>query len=120
MHHHAYSSLTQLLLHFFLTGVSVFIVAHVLPGIRARSFGSAFWFAVVLSFLSALTWHVFGLVTVPFAVVTLGVGALVINGIVFLIAGRIVSGIEISGCFVAAIASLCVTFVNSIIQHLVP
>jgi uncharacterized membrane protein YvlD (DUF360 family) len=47
-----------------------------------------------------------------------GVGGFVINGLVFLVAARIVGGVRLSGCIMAAVASLCVTFVAHLLQHL--
>jgi hypothetical protein len=38
---------------------------------------------------------------------------------VFLIAGRIAGGVEVSGCLTGAIASVAVTFLNGVLQHLV-
>ena len=47
------------------------------------------------------------------AVLTVGVGALVLNGVVFLLASKVVEGVRISGCMTAAIASLGVSLVNA-------
>jgi putative membrane protein len=109
MHH---SPLVVWLVHLLLSGVSVFIVAHVMPGMKARSFGSAIWFALAVGFLNMLVWGLLGPMTIPFKWATLGIGGLIINGIIFLVGAKLVGGIEISGCFTAAIASLLVTFVN--------
>jgi len=116
MHHDG--TLMQALIHLLLTGVSVFLVAQVLPGVQARSLGSSITFAFVAGILHALAWTVFAPLTLPFKWLTLGVGGFIVNGLVFLIAGRIVGGIKISGCFMAAIAAVCVTFVDHGIYHL--
>jgi putative membrane protein len=111
------SSLVLSIVHLLLTGVSVLIVAKLLPGITVKSYGSALAFAFVVGILNAIAWSVLAPLTIAFSVVTLGIGALVINGILFLIAGRVVKGVEISGCVTAAIASLGVTLVNAGMRH---
>lgn len=112
------SSLVQLLAHFALSGVAVLIVAAILPGMRVRSFFDAFAFAVVVGILNALVFKVFGILTIPFSIVTIGFGYVALNSMIFLIAQKVVRGVEISGCVIAAIAALLVGLVNSGIARL--
>jgi putative membrane protein len=97
--------------HLLLTGVRVFIVAKLMPGARVTSYGSAVFFAFVVAVLNAIAWHFLAPLTVTFSVLTLGLGVLVVNGILFLMAGR-VAGVEFSGCITAALASVGVTLIN--------
>jgi putative membrane protein len=99
------------LVHLLLTGIAVFIVAKLMPGMRAKSYGAAVFFAFVMAVLNAIAWHFLAPLTVTLSVLTLGLGALVINGVLFLMAGK-VTGIEFSGCITASLASLAVTLVN--------
>jgi putative membrane protein len=108
----AHSPLLLALVHLLITGLSVFIVAKVLPGITVKSYGSAVWFAFVVAILNAIAWRLLAPFSVTFSVLTLGFGILIINGILFLIAGRLSKGVEISGCFTAALASVGVTVMN--------
>lgn len=105
------------LAHLLVSGTSVFLVAKFLPGIRVRSFLSAVVFAFVAAILNTIAWHWLGLLTIPFSFLTLGIGALIINGILFLLAGS-VAGVEVSGCVTAAIASIAVTFVSAVLRWL--
>ena len=97
--------------HLMISGVSVFIVAQLMPGMRARGFGSAVVFAFVVALLNALAWHFLAPLTVTLTVITRGIGGIVLNGILFLIAGSL-SGVKFSGCVTASIASFFVTIVN--------
>lgn len=91
------SNAAHLLLQFAVTGVSVLIVSAVLPGMRVRSFFDAFAFAVVAGLLNVLAWHTFlAVFSVAFSVITVGIGILIINGLIFLIAQKFVRGVEIS------------------------
>ena len=106
------SPLVVAIVHLLLTGVSVLLVGKLLPGVRVKSFGSAVAFAFVVGILNAIAWVVLAPLSITFSVLTLGLGALIINGVLFLIADAVVPGVEISGCFTAALASLGVTFFN--------
>lgn len=109
----------KLLLEFALSGVSVLIVSAVLPGMKVRSFFDAFGFAVVVALLNMLAWKTFlAIFSVTFSVITLGIGFFIINGLIFLVAQKVVKGVEISGCFVASIAAILVSLCNSAIHAL--
>jgi putative membrane protein len=105
------------LLHLLSSGVSVYIVAKLLPGIQAKSLWSAIAFAFVAGVLNAILWTVFrhGSHPHPFEPFMLGAGGVILNGIVFLVAARIVKGIKVSGCIMALIGSFAVTFLNGLI-----
>ena len=107
-----HSPLVVAVVHLLLTGVSVLLVGKLLPGVRVKSYGSAVAFAFVIGVLNAVAWTLLAPLSITFSVLTLGLGALVINGVLFLIADAVVPGVEISGCITAALASLGVTFFN--------
>lgn len=106
------------LLRLLLTAASVLIVAKVLPGMRVDRYGSAVAFAFFVALMNLIVWGLFGLITWPFAVLTLGIGAFFLNGLVFMMASNFVRGVRISGCFTASIAALFVTIVNAALKML--
>lgn len=111
--------MVQTLLQFVLSAVSVLIVAAVLPGMKVRSFFDALGFSVVVAILNVLAWKTFlAIFSVGFSVITLGVGFFIINGIIFLLAQKVVRGVEISGCLIASIAAVLVSLCNSAIMAL--
>jgi putative membrane protein len=106
------------LLELSLTAISVMIVSALLPGMRVRGFVDALLFALVTGFLNVLAWHTLAAVfSVVFSIATLGVGIVIINGLIFLVAQKLVRGVEIDGCLIAALASFLVSVVNSAILH---
>jgi len=111
-------SLPMSIARLLINGAAVFVVAQVLPGIRVKNYFSAVGFAFLVGILNTIVWHWLGVLTISFSVLTLGLGALVINGALFLFAGSVISGIEISGCFTAALASLAVTFTNWVLAKI--
>jgi len=104
--------LVHTVVRFLVNGLAVLIVAAFLPGMKVDRFRDAVLFAVVVAFFNALAWTAFGLLTIPFSIVTLGIGALIVNGAVFLIADKVVSGVKISGWISAMIGAVLVSLVN--------
>jgi len=107
------------LLEFVLSAVSVMIVSALLPGMKVRGFVDALLFAVVTAVLNVLAWHtIIAVFSVTFSVLTLGIGIFIINGLIFLVAQKVVRGVEISGCFIASLAAFLVSVLNSAILAL--
>jgi len=103
---------TLLIVHLLLSGMSVLVVAKLLPGIKVRSYFSAVLFAAAIGVLNAIAWTYLAALTIPLTWMTLGISGLVINGVIFMVAGALVPGVEVSGCLTAMLASLGVTFMN--------
>lgn len=110
--------LVQTVVRFLVNGLAVLIVASFLPGMKVDRFRDAVLFAVVVAFFNAMAWTVFGLLTIPFSVITLGIGALLVNGAVFLLADKVVHGVKISGWLAATVAAVLVAIVNSALSSL--
>ncbi len=108
----------RLVAQFLVTGLSVLIVATLLPGMRVKRYGDAVGFAIVVAVLNVIVSYLLGLGH-PHLSVELwrGLGGMVLNALIFLVAKRFVSGVEISGCFVAAIAAFLVSVINSALFH---
>lgn len=117
-YHSPMDPLAQTVVRFLVNGLAVLIVASFLPGMKVDRFRDAVLFSVVVAFFNALAWTLFGLFTVPFTVITLGVGALIVNGVVFVLADKVVKGVTISGWIVATIAAVLVSAVNGALSSL--
>jgi uncharacterized membrane protein YvlD (DUF360 family) len=72
-------------------------LAAILPGFDVPSAGAALGFAVVVGLINALLWPLVVRVALPLTVLTLGVGALVLNGVVTLLAAAVMPGVELDG-----------------------
>ena len=103
------------LVHLLVSGVSVLVVAFLLPGMRVKSYGAAVAFALVAAVLQFVCWEVLWPVTLPLTVLTLYLAKFFLNGLLFLIARSVVPGIEISGCLTASFAALAVTFADGVL-----
>jgi putative membrane protein len=114
------SGLVQSIVHFLLSGLSVLLVAAILPGIRVRKYSDAVVFSIIVALLNALVWKVLGIVTIPAAILTLGVVGFFLNGAIFLVAKKVVRGVEIDGCLIASLAALLVSVCNALLDWALP
>jgi putative membrane protein len=105
-----------ILVHLLVTGCSVLLVGRVLPGIQVRSLGHAVLFACLIALLNALLWSKLGVIHGVPRVLSGGLGSLLVNGLVFYLAGKIAPGIEVSGCVTAGVAAFAVSFLNGLLH----
>lgn len=111
--------LLETLLHWVLAGVAVYLSAKLVPGFAVRSFGAAVLLALVLAVLNTVAWVVLAPLSIAFSILTLGLGILLINTVVFLLASRIVSGVEVTGFLPALLASIVVSLMKAATRLLV-
>jgi uncharacterized membrane protein YvlD (DUF360 family) len=83
----------------------------ILAGVDIDSFGAAVAFAAVAGLANALLWPLVVRVALPLTVLTLGLGALLLNGIVVLLAAAVVPGVEINDVWSAVVLYVGMTVV---------
>lgn len=113
------SPLASFLVHCLLYALSFMLVARVVPGITIRSYGSAVLFAAVFAILDSLLFGVLTFVTLPLVILSLGLFLLVIRAGLFMLADKLVSGVEISGFVPALLGSLLTGALNGLIKWLI-
>ncbi len=96
--------------------VGVVIATHVIPGIHCADTQALVVAVLVLSFFNALLKPVLLLFTLPFIILTMGLGILVINAILFLFVGNLVPGFTVAG-FGSAFGGSLVLSITSIIMN---
>ena len=104
----------HLLLIWFLSSLSLLIVAYVVPGFELAGLGSALIASIVVGFLNATIGFLLKLLTFPLSLLTLGLFFLVINAIILLLASAFVPGFHIRGfgaAFLGAIVLMLVRIV---------
>lgn len=107
-----------LLLLWILNAVALLVVAYILPGITVASFGSALIAALVLGLLNAVVKPLLILLTLPLTVVTLGLFLLVINALVFWLAGSVLRGFQVDGFWWAVIGAIIYSIVSTALSGL--
>ncbi|HXQ79778.1 MAG TPA: phage holin family protein, partial [Opitutaceae bacterium] len=78
------SPFAHLLVRWLVLALGVVIATHLIPGIHCSDLGALIAVVVLLSFFNAILKPVLVLFTLPFIIVTMGLGIVVINAILFL------------------------------------
>jgi putative membrane protein len=100
------------LIHLLVFAFAVFLSAKIVPGIKVRSFGGAVFFAFILAILNKLLYTAAVFLSLPFVLLTFGFFLLVINAVMWLLASKIVDGVETDGFWAAFLGSLITTVIN--------
>jgi putative membrane protein len=108
-----------LLLRWAILALGVVIAAHVIPGIYYRDAGSLIVAVLLLSLFNAILRPILIVFTLPFILVTMGIGVFVINAFLFYLVGRMVDGFVVSGFWPALGGSLVLSLTNIIVSTLV-
>lgn len=108
-----------ILIRWLITTVAILIVPYLLSGVRVDSFGTALLAAAILGILNALIRPVLFILTLPLTVLTLGLFILVINALMFQLAGALVSGFHVASFWSAFFASIIVSIVSWLMSSIV-
>lgn len=102
----------RLLIGWAINALVLLALPYLLPGVQLRGFGSALIVALVLGLLNTLIRPILLVLTLPINVLTLGLFTLVINGLMFWLAARLVGGFEVAGFWWAVIGALVYSLVS--------
>ncbi len=112
------SSFNQLLLRWLILALGVTLATKLIPGIHCDDAGTLIAVVLLLSLLNAILKPVLVLFTLPFILLTLGLGMVVINALLFLLAGRLVSGFHVASFGSAIGGALVISLTNLILNRL--
>ncbi len=108
-------SLPSLLLRWLVLALGVTIATKVVPGIQCDDLATLVVVVLVLSFFNAILRPLLVLLTLPFILLTMGLGMVVINALLFLAAGHLVKGFTVAGFWPAVGAAIVVGLTNLIL-----
>jgi putative membrane protein len=107
------------LVRWFVTAVSVLAASKLVGGIVCADYGSLAVAALLLGIVNAFVRPILLWLTLPISVLTLGVFALVVNGALFWLVGRLVKGFYVvdfwSGFWGAIVVAVISFIVNGLI-----
>ncbi|AZY47836.1 phage holin family protein [Bordetella avium] len=109
-----------LILVWILNAVALLAVAYILPGITVASFGSALAAALILGLLNMLVKPVLVLLTLPITIVTLGLFLIILNGLLFWLAGSILRGFQVNGFWWAVAGAIFYSIISGLLSKLIP
>jgi putative membrane protein len=111
------SSFPQLLARWLVLALGVTLATKLIPGIRCDDVGTLIAVAVLLSLFNTFLKPLLVLFTLPFILVTMGLGMIVINALLFLFVGRLVDGFHVAGFWSAVGGALVVSATNFFISR---
>lgn len=111
-------SIKRILVIWTIQASALIITAVLFRGVNIADLGTAILAAAAIGLLNALLWPLLSFIIVPFAVLTLGIGSLLINGFVVWIATTLVNGFEVTGFWAAFWLALGMSVINIILSTL--
>lgn len=109
----------RLLLHWILSAIAVWIVAHIVPGIYVSGWQSALIAALVIGLINATLGLLLKIVTFPLTILTLGLFWFVINAMMLELAASLVNGFYVRNFVAALIGAVMLSLVSSVLQWLI-
>lgn len=108
----------RLIYSWLLLALGVLVSAHIVPGISYENLPTLVVVAVLLSLFNAILKPILLLFTLPFIVLTMGVGILFINAFLFYLVGHLVDGFHVAGFGAAFLGGLIVSIVSFLINSI--
>lgn len=105
----------RFLIHWLVIALALWVTAYILPGVNFDSYQALAIAAVVLGLVNALIRPILTILTLPITILTLGLFYLVVNGLTFFLASKIVPGFHVGGFWWAVIGALLVSIISSFV-----
>ena len=110
----------RLLLNWIMSGLAVWIVANVVPGIYVKGFVAALIAALVIGFINATIGALLKILTFPLTLLTLGLFWFVINALMLKLASALLApGFVVQGFVAAFVGAIVLSLVNMVLKWLV-
>ncbi len=102
----------NLLVHLVVSALLLWLVAHIVPGIRIGGFGYALLAALVLGIANFIVRPILIIVTLPITILTLGLFLIVINALMLMLTGAIVPGLKVESFGAALLGGILLGLFN--------
>ncbi|HTH04613.1 MAG TPA: phage holin family protein, partial [Ilumatobacteraceae bacterium] len=100
------------------SGAGVLLIAAVLPGFSVDGFGPALLVSVAVAIVNCLVWPALRWAIAPIGVLTLGLGALVVNALLVGLAMNAMPGVEVDDLWAAIVITAALTLLSSVVWSL--
>jgi uncharacterized membrane protein YvlD (DUF360 family) len=95
-------------------GATLLVLSEVLAGFHVSSFADALGAAALIGVLNAVVWPLLIALALPFTVLTLGLGVLVLNGLIVWFAAEVMPGVTIDNLWTGVVVAIAITVVNTL------
>ena len=106
----------RILLHWCLSALAVWIVAHIVPGISVSGPVAALIAALVIGLVNATLGVLLKILTFPLTLLTLGLFWFVINALMLELASAFVAGFHVRNFEAAFLGAIALSVVSSLLQ----
>ena len=106
-----------LFLSWILSALALLAVAYIVPGFRVSNLPSALVAVLVIGFLNMTLGLLLKAITLPFAILTLGLFFLVVNALMLLLASKITPGLQIASFGAAFIGAAVLAIVHMVLDR---
>lgn len=103
----------SVILNLFFSTLAVLLAAYLVPGVEVASWQVGVVLALVLGLVNTFIKPILKLVAFPINIVSLGLFSLVINGVLILLADKLIDGFFVPGLLVAIIFGAVLGLINS-------
>jgi putative membrane protein len=108
----------NLLVRWLILALGVVLSTKIVPGISYDTGSTLLVVVLLLSFLNVVVKPFLLLFTLPFIVLTLGIGIWLVNALLFYFVGRLVDGFHVAGFGSALLGALIVSVTNIVMSRL--
>src|SRR5580698_8819505 len=108
----------RLLVHLIVTALLLLLISRIVDGIHVDGFGYALLAALVLGIVNFLVRPILILITLPVTILTLGLFLIVVNALMLMLTGALVSEFRISSFGSALVAAVLLGLFNLVVSAL--
>lgn len=110
--------IVRILIVWAIQAVALLVMSALMDSVWVENVWVGIFAAAIIGLLNALLWPLLSFILVPFAVLTLGLAALLLNGAIVYLASQFVDGFNVDGFWAAFWLSLGMAVINLIISSL--
>ncbi len=107
-------TIMRFIIEILLTGLAVFIAAHVIPGVHVNGYLSAVITGIVLALVNATIGFILRILTLPINILTLGLVSFIITVCMVLLVSKMLDGFSVDGFFTAALFAIVLAVLKMI------
>lgn len=106
----------SLLFSFLINAFSLWIVTRIVPGVSVSSTEALALAAVSVGIVNALIRPIVQLISLPLSIITFGIFALIVNGLMLMLAAWFVPGFTVSGLLPAVLGAIILSLVSAVLS----
>jgi uncharacterized membrane protein YvlD (DUF360 family) len=111
--HNVLARIARVVVLWLLSAGTLMLMSALLSGVSVDNFGTALAVAAVIALVNAFVWPLLLRVALPLAVLTLGLGVIVINGALIVLISELDAGLHVSSLSDGVLVSVVVAAVNT-------